>query len=149
MNQNRWCNGNWNIRDCGPEPMITNLEFLSKMNNNYRTAVWTGNHLQVTLMSIPMEGDIGIEMHKNLDQFIFIVEGCALVRMGKSKNVLPYQQKVSHGFAVLIPSGTWHNIINIGDTPLKLYSIYAPPNHPFGTVHETKKQAEEREHPYE
>lgn len=148
MNQNRWCNRKLNIRDYGPEPIIMNLENLAKMNSNFRTTVWTGNNLQVTLMSIPVDGDIGIEMHSNLDQFIFIVEGCALVRMGKCKNALPYQQKINHGFGVLIPSDTWHNIINIGDTPLKLYSIYAPPQHPFGTIHETKEDAEEKEHPY-
>ncbi len=65
--------------------------------------------------------------------------------MGKNKTVLNHQQRVNSNYAVIIPAGTWHNIINIGNTPLKLYSIYAPPQHPFGTVHETKKAAEAAE----
>ncbi|MBE5040142.1 cupin domain-containing protein [Oscillospiraceae bacterium DSM 107454] len=112
------------------------------MNNNYRTALWTGEHLQVTLMSIPVGGDIGLEMHDNLDQFIRIENGYALVQMGKDPDVLNDQQRVNSNYAVLVPAGTWHNIINIGRMPLKLYSIYAPPQHPFGTVHKTKEAAE-------
>lgn len=94
-------------------------------------------------MSIPVCGDIGLEMHSNLDQFICIEDGYALVMIGKSKAVLNYQQRVNSNHAVIIPAGTWHNIINIGKTPLKLYSIYAPPQHPFGTVHKTKEAAED------
>lgn len=133
------------IRDYGSEPLIVDIDCLSKQNPYYRTALWTGNHLQVTLMSIPVHGDIGLEMHSNLDQFIRIEDGCALVMMGKSKTLLHCQQRVNSNYAVIIPAGTWHNIINIGKMPLKLYSIYAPPQHPFGTVHETKEAAEAAE----
>lgn len=148
MNQNRGCNRNLNVRDCGPEPMIANLDSLVKQNSNYRTALWTGENLQVTMMCIPVGGEIGVEIHENLDQFIGIVEGCALVRMGKRKNALTCQRKVNNEFSVLIPSDTWHNIINIGCTPLKLYSIYAPPQHPFGTVQKTKEEAQRDEENY-
>lgn len=142
MNQNRYHNYVPEIKDYGSEPLIVNIDRFAKMNNNYRTVLWTGEHLQVTLMSIPVGGDIGLEMHDHLDQFIRIENGYALVQMGKNKNVLNHQQRVNGDYAVLIPAGTWHNIINIGRIPLKLYSIYAPPQHPFGTVHKTKEAAE-------
>lgn len=139
-NNNNICNPQ--IKDCGPEPMIANIDRLTKMNSNYRTALWTGDHLQVTLMCIPVGGDIGLEMHEDTDQFIRIEDGYALVKMGKCKDDLNCQRRVNGNFAFVIPACTWHNIVNIGRTPLKLYSIYAPPKHPFGTVHRTKEEAE-------
>ena len=142
MNQNRYHNRVPEIKDYGPEPLIVNIDRFAKMNNNYRTALWTGEHLQVTLMSIPVGGDIGLEMHDNLDQFIRIENGYALVQMGKDPDVLNDQQRVNSNYAVLVPAGTWHNIINIGRMPLKLNSIYAPPQPPFGTDHKTKEAAE-------
>ena len=142
MNRNRSGAHNSDIRDYGAEPLIVNIDRFAKQNSNYRTALWTGNHLQVTLMSIPVNGDIGLEMHPNLDQFIRIEDGCAHVMMGKSETHLDYHQKVNSNYAVIVPAGTWHNIINNGNTPLKLYSIYAPPHHPYGTVHKTKAEAE-------
>ena len=130
------------IKDYGPNPLIANIDYLTKMNTNYRTTLWTGKHLQVTLMSIPVGGDIGLEIHHDVDQFIRVEYGYANVMMGESRNDLKYQQRVDSNYAVVIPAGTWHNIRNIGNTPLKLYSIYAPPQHPFGTVHKTKEEAE-------
>ena len=65
--------------------------------------------------------------------------------MGKNKSNLNCQLKVNDNFAAIIPSNTWHNIINTGNKPLKLYSIYAPPHHPFGTIHKTKRDAEKSE----
>ncbi len=145
MNKNRRASFAPEIRDYGAEPLIVNIDRFANINTNYRTALWTGDHLQVTLMSIPVRGDIGLEIHSDLDQFICIENGYALVMMGKSKYDLNYQQKVNSSYAVIVPAGTWHNIINIGKTPLKLYSIYAPPQHTFGTVHKTKKDAESAE----
>lgn len=127
------------VYDYGPDPLIININRFSKLNPNYRTALWTGQHLQVTLMDIKVGGDIGLEMHNNLDQFIRVVSGVGFVKIGECKDRLDIQQKVDGEYAVLIPAGTWHNLINIGNTPLKLYSIYAPPQHPFGTIHETKE----------
>lgn len=115
---------------------------MSKQNPYYRTALWTGDSLQVTLMSIPINGEIGIEMHFAGDQFIKIEDGCALVVMGEDETRLNRRYCVNRGYAVIVPAGTWHNVINTGNTPLKLYSIYAPPEHPFGTVHKTKADAE-------
>lgn len=145
MNRNRYGCHTPDLEDYGAEPFIVNIDCFTKQNPYYRTALWTGNHLQVTLMSIPVHGDIGLEIHTDVDQFIRIEDGCALVMMGKSKTLLTCQQRVNSNYAVIIPAGTWHNIINIGSAPLKLYSIYAPPQHPFGTIHETKKVAENAE----
>ena len=135
-------------KDYGPEPFVVNIEDAARQNNTYRTALWTGSHLQLTLMSLKVGEDIGLETHPNLDQFIRIEEGQGLVKMGDSKNNLDFQRKVYDDFAFIIPAGKWHNLFNTGDKPLKLYSIYAPPQHPHGTVHETKAiaQAAEENH---
>ena len=120
------CRDDGDICDYGPEPLIVNIDRFSKLNSNYRTALWTGRHLQVTLMSIKVGGDIGLEMHPNLDQFIRVESGYGLVKMGDSKDKLNVQKRVDGNYAILIPAGTWHNLINLGNRPLKLYSIYAP-----------------------
>lgn len=129
------------LKDYGPNPFVINIDEATKRNRNYRTTLWTGNHLQLTLMSIPVRGDIGLEVHPAIDQFIRIEDGQGIVRMGSSKNNLNFNRRVADGFAIFIPAGTWHNVINTGNRPLKLYSIYAPPQHPHGTVHETKEIA--------
>lgn len=133
------------IQDYGPEALVVNIHRYANYNPHYRTALWTGRHLQVTLMSIPCGGDIGLEMHSNLDQFIRVDSGYALVKMGSCKDNLNISKRVDGDYAIVIPAGTWHNVINIGNRPLKLYSIYAPPQHPFGTIHETKEIAEKAE----
>lgn len=144
MNRNSYGVYRPELRDYGDEPLIVNIDHLAKLNPNYRTALWTGKDLQVTLMSIPVRGDIGLEIHPDTDQFIRIESGRAQVLMGNSPNNLDYRKRVDSHYAVMVPAGIWHNIINIGNTPLKLYSIYAPPHHPFGTVHRTKEEAERR-----
>ena len=131
------------LKDYGPNPFVVNIEEATKINNYFRIALWTGNHLQLTLMSINAGEDIGLEMHPNLDQFIRIEQGQGLVMMGNTPDRLDYRANVRDDFAFIIPAGKWHNLINTGCVPLKLYSIYAPPQHPFGTVHKTKKDAEE------
>ncbi|MDH6350313.1 MULTISPECIES: cupin domain-containing protein [unclassified Brevibacillus] len=141
----------WNrveLKDYGPHPLAINIDEATKQNNYYRTALWTGKHLQVTLMSIPVGGDIGLEIHPDTDQFFRIEDGHGLVQMGARKDRLDYQARLNDDYAVMVPAGTWHNIINTGNEPLKLYSIYAPPHHPHGTVHRTKAaaMAEERHH---
>jgi len=133
------------IKDYGPEPFVVNIEEATNQNNTYRTALWTGNHLQITLMSIVVGGDIGLEVHPHTDQFIRIEEGQGLVQMGDSEYNLDFQRKVYDDFAFIVPAGKWHNLINTGNKPIKLYSIYAPPQHPHGTVHETKEIAEASE----
>ncbi len=95
--------------------------------------------MQLTLMNIDVNDDIGLEMHPDVDQFLRIEQGQGLVMMGEDKNKLNYRQRVHENYVVFVPAGTWHNLINTGGIPIKLYSIYAPPNHPHGTVHVTKE----------
>ena len=82
--------------------------------------------------------DIGLEIHEDTDQFLRIESGNGIVKMGKNKDKLEYEKKVNDDYAIVIPAGTWHNVYNTGNKLLKLYSIYAPPHHPKGTVHITK-----------
>lgn len=153
---NNWTNnrqhssGHITLKDYGPKPFIINIEEAAKQNRNFRTALWTGKHLQVTLMGINVGESIGLEIHPTLDQFLRIEEGEGLVQMGKRKDRLDFQARVRDDYAIVIPAGTWHNLINTGNKPLKLYSIYAPPQHPHGTVHETKAiaMAAEEHHRY-
>lgn len=136
------------LTDYGSEPFVVNINDATKQNNTYRTALWTGKHLQVTLMSINVGEDIGLEIHPNVDQFLRIEQGQGIVQMGKSKDNLDFKRNAYDDFAIMIPAGTWHNVTNTGNIPLKLYSIYAPPNHPFGTVHVTKTDALAMEESY-
>ena len=129
------------ITDHGAKPFVININQASKRNNTYRTALWTGEHLQVTLMSINVGEDIGLEIHPHVDQFLRIEQGQGIVQMGQRKEDLNFKRNVYDDSAIMIPAGTWHNVTNTGHIPLKLYSIYAPPNHPFGTVHNTKADA--------
>ncbi|MGX6443926.1 cupin domain-containing protein [Neobacillus sp. K501] len=129
------------LKDYGPEPFVVNINEASKQNSTYRTALWTGKHLQVTLMSLNPGEDIGLEIHPHLDQFLRVEQGQGRVQMGKSKDQLNFVKNVHDDSAIMIPAGTWHNVTNTGNIPLKLYSIYAPPQHPFGTVHVTKAEA--------
>jgi len=129
------------IEDHGKEPYVVNIEHVTKQNNTFRTALWTGDHFQVTVMSIPVGSDIGLEVHPNTDQFIRIEEGQGLVQMGKTRDHLDFQAPAYVDYATMIPAGVWHNLTNTGNTPLKVYVIYAPPEHPYGTVHATKADA--------
>ena len=131
--------------DFGPNPFVVDINKATLHNNTFRTALWTGNHLQLTLMSIPVGEDIGLEMHPNVDQFLRIEEGQGLVQMGDSRDRLYIRQPAFEDFAIFIPAGTWHNLTNTGNMPIKLYTIYAPPNHPWGTIHQTKAIAEASE----
>ena len=133
------------FQDQGKKPFIINLEDATKHNNTYRTALWTGEHLQLTLMSIRPGEDIGLEVHPHIDQFIRIEEGQGLAEIGKSPSELSLRQYVGDGTALFIPAGTWHNVTNIGARPMKLYVIYAPPNHPFGTVERMKPDEKRKE----
>ncbi len=126
------------LTDYGAKPFVIDINKATKQNNTYRTSLWTGTHLQVTLMSLNVGEDIGLEIHPDVDQFLRIEQGQGIVQMGKSKDHLDFKRNVYDDSAIVIPAGTWHNLINTGNIPLKLYSIYAPPNHPFGTVHVNK-----------
>jgi len=133
------------ITDFGSNPFIVDINRAAMYNDTFRTALWTGNHLQLTLMNIRAGEDIGLEVHTDDDQLLIIVDGQGLVEMGDTEDNLYFLQLIFDGSAIFIPAGTWHNITNTGNTPIKLYSIYAPPAHPWGTVHETKEIAEAEE----
>lgn len=134
------------VTDYGPNPFVINIDRATMQNTNYRTALWTGDRLQLTLMSIPVGGEIGLEVHPDTDQFLRLEGGNGIVMMGPSQDCLNFQRPVCSGFAVFVPAGTWHNMMNTGNQPLKIYTIYAPPHHPHGTVQVTKAQADREGH---
>ena len=131
------------FKDYGGAPLILNLPVAAERNESFRQALWTGNDLQLTVMSIPVGGEIGAEMHENLDQMLRVESGVALIRIGESESTLRDARRVGVGSVLLIPSGTYHNLLNVGREPLCLSSVYAPPAHPKGTVHKTKEDAKE------
>lgn len=130
------------IKDIGPRPQSFDLETATVENENYRTVAWSGKYLQVTLMSIPVGGDIGLEKHPETDQFIRLDGGRGRAQMGPAKDDLTFDQEVSDGWCVLVPAGSWHNITNIGDEPMRLYTVYAPQHHSPGKVQATKAIAD-------
>ncbi len=128
--------------DNGMKPWVVNLDGLTLENRSFRSTQWTGRSLQMTVMSLKPGEEIGLERHDHGDQFIRVEQGAARVVMGPAKDRLTFDRTVSDGWAILIPGGYWHNVINSGPQPLKVYVIYAPPEHPAGTVHNTAKEAE-------
>lgn len=115
------------------------IEKLAEENDNFRKVLCTGSHSQVVLMSILVGQDIGEEVHPNVDQILFIVEGKAeAILNGESRTV-------DEDSLIFVPAGTTHNIKNVGDEDLKLFTVYSPPEHPEGTVHKTKEEAEKGE----
>lgn len=129
------------IEDIGPRPQTFDLEEATRDNESYRSVAWSGRYLQLTLMSIPPGGDIGLEVHPETDQFIRLDAGRGRVEMGTAKDRLTMKREVSDGWCTLIPAGTWHNITNIGDEPMQVYAIYAPAHHKPGKIHETAADA--------
>jgi mannose-6-phosphate isomerase-like protein (cupin superfamily) len=134
------------LTDEGPHPFVTNIEADTLANENYRTTRWTGSNIQMTLMKIEPGHDIGLEVHEDVDQFLRIEAGRGRVQMGSSQDDLSFVREVEDDWVILVPAGTWHNVTNIGDEPLKVYAIYGPPEHPQGTVHQTKAEADADEH---
>lgn len=115
---------------------VTNIEKDALENEYFRKVLYTSGHLQLVVMSLKPGEDIGEEAHQ-LDQFI-------RVERGAGKSMLDGEERVlEDGSSVVIPAGTRHNIINTSATePLKLYTLYGPPNHKDGTIHKTKAEAE-------
>ncbi len=132
--------------DYGSNPYVTNVEQMAMANGNFRTAIWTGEHGQMTLMCIPPCGDIGLEMHADADQMIRVEHGSGMVSMGRTQCRQDFQESLCRGDVIFVPAGTWHNVMNTGRCPLRLSSVYAPPNHARGTVHRTKAEAEKEEY---
>ncbi len=134
------------LSDEGANPFVVDIETATVANENYRTTLWTGSHLQMTLMHIDPGHDIGLEVHSDGDQFLRVEAGRARVQMGPSRDDLPFDETVEDDWVILVPAGAWHNVTNIGDEPLKVYALYGPPEHPHGTVHKTKAEADADEH---
>jgi mannose-6-phosphate isomerase-like protein (cupin superfamily) len=121
------------------------IEKLTEKNNYFRQVLFTGKHAQLVLMCLQKGEEIGNEVHPNTDQFFRIEEGQAKFVLNGTE-----EHMVGAGDAVVVPAGAYHNVINISKTQqLKLYTLYSPPNHPDGTIHKTKAEAdaaEEAEH---
>lgn len=134
------------LKDFGPEPLVIDIEEYTLTNETFRTAIWTGENFQLTVMSIPVGGEVGLEVHYDVEQFLRVESGEAEVLMGDSEDDLNFVRKAGDDDAIFIPLGKWHNILNKGDNPLKLYSIYAKPEHPRGTVHQDKAASDADHH---
>jgi mannose-6-phosphate isomerase-like protein (cupin superfamily) len=134
------------IVEHGTQPIVFDIEDATSRNENFRTAFWTGSYFQMTLMTLQPGEDIGLELHTGTDQFIRVEEGQGVVYMGDTKDNLDFIRDVKEDYAFFIPAGKWHNLKNTGDKPLKLYSIYAPVEHAFGTVHKTREEGIEHDH---
>lgn len=128
--------------DQGKKPWVIDIEKETLENSNFRTTMWTGSKLQLTVMEIPVGGEIGLEAHAGIDQFLRIEQGVGLCQMGPTEDNLDFSARVSDDDAIFVPADIWHNVTNIGDEPLKLYTIYAGPDHVPGTVHPTAEDAE-------
>ena len=127
------------VVDPGEVPYVFDVEKAALKNTNFRTAAWTADKLQLTLMSIPVRGDVGLEMHPAVNQFFRIEAGTAKVMMG-TKRLLSFVKIAGPDDVIMIPAGTWHNLVNTGSKPLKMYSLYGPQQHPRGTVHRTQAE---------
>jgi mannose-6-phosphate isomerase-like protein (cupin superfamily) len=121
---------------------VGDIEHSTLENETFRTVLFTGAHAQLTVMRLGPGEDIGLERHGDRDQFLRIEQGTARVELGSSEDQVDEAHDVAEDWAVVVPAGTWHNVINTGDGELKLYSLYAPPEHPDGTVHRTKADAD-------
>ncbi|MFT6090946.1 cupin domain-containing protein [Sulfitobacter sp.] len=113
-----------------------NIEKLTEENNNFRQVLYTGQNIQLVLMSLQPGEDIGEEVHEDRDQFFRFEQGTGEVRIDGVAN------QVSADDGVIVPAGALHNVVNTGSTPLQLYTIYGPPEHLDGTIHKSKADAD-------
>lgn len=125
---------------------VGNIEEETLGNTNFRTVLFTGAHTQLTVMSLKPGEEIGLEAHPDIDQFLRVEEGKARVELGPDKDTVSEKHELEDDWVVIIPAGAWHNVFNIGEGDLKLYSLYSPAEHPAGTVHVTKAEADAAEH---
>ena len=125
---------------------VDDIERVTLANSNFRAVVHTGEHAQLTVMRLGPDEEIGWESHPHLDQFLRIEQGEARLDLGKTGDSVDEQHALSDDWAIIVPAGVWHNVINTGHEDVKLYSIYAPPEHPDGTIHRTKADSDADEH---
>src|SRR5918993_3663494 len=124
---------------------IADIEAATLANTDFRRVLFTRSHLQLTVMSIPVGESVGWEMHDHLDQFLRVEAGRGTLKLGRAEDDVAETYPVEDDWAMIIPAGTWHDVVNDSDAPLQLYSLYAPPEHPDGTVHVTKADAQAAE----
>lgn len=118
-------------------PFVSSLEKVTLENTHFRHVLYTGKHEQLVLMTLPPGEDIGREIHADVDQFFRVEEGIARFVFGPGE-----EHVVRAGDAVVVPAGTFHNVVNASPTKLlRLYTIYSPPQHPDGTIQHTKAEA--------
>lgn len=110
-----------------PQPFFVNVPSAAQDNCLLRTALWTGSCLQMSLMHIPPRGELSSEILSETDQLLRVEMGCALVRLGAARDCLNRHLRLCEDDAVFIPCGTWHHVINVGNSSLKLSSMCAPP----------------------
>ena len=115
---------------------VANIEQLTESNSDFRRVLYTGKNLQLVLMAIEPGEEIGEEIHEDRDQFFRVETGSGEVLIDGTRS------KIAPDDGIIVPAGARHNIINTGDTPLRLYTLYAPPEHREGTVHADKAQAD-------
>jgi mannose-6-phosphate isomerase-like protein (cupin superfamily) len=124
---------------------IDDIERVTLANDTFRTVVYTGEHTQLTVMRLGPGEDIGWEAHPHLDQLLRIEQGRGRAQLGRTEDSVDETHDVEDDWAIVVPAGVWHNVVNTGEGELKLYSLYSPPEHPDGTVHRTKADAEAAE----
>ena len=122
--------------------MTINIEDATKENENFRSILWTGQNLQVSLMAIQPGEDIGLEVHPDHDQFFRLEKGKGVFECGPSKDEITSSTPIEGDWAVMVHKGTWHNIRNTGEKVMKLYTIYGPAHHAPGTIHVTREEDE-------
>jgi mannose-6-phosphate isomerase-like protein (cupin superfamily) len=122
------------------------IEALTLENTTFRTVLYTGAHAQLTVMSVEPGGDVGWERHANLDQFLRVEQGTARLELGSTEDAVEERHEIGPDWAMVIPAGAWHNLVNTGTDALKLYSLYSPPAHAPGTVHVTRADDQEHDH---
>jgi len=116
---------------------LQNIEEITLKNEYFRQVLYTGRHAQLAIMSLQPNEEIGMEIHEIVDQFLRVEAGEGKVFMNGEENL------IKNGDAFMVPAGTKHNVINTSsENPLKLYTVYSPPHHKDGTIHNTKQQAE-------
>jgi mannose-6-phosphate isomerase-like protein (cupin superfamily) len=120
---------------------VGDIKDATKENSTFRTELFTGEHMQLTVMSLAPGEDIGREAHSDRDQFLRLEKGKARVEFGRNEGTIDETHDVEDDWAVVVPAGVWHNVVNTGEQDVKLYSLYSPPEHPAGTVHRTKADA--------
>ena len=124
----------------GSIPHVTDLRQETLNNTLFYTTRWTSKNMQFALMSVPVNTETGLDVHYNSDQFFYIEKGDALVYMGSCYDCLNIQTRVYEGYAIVVPAGTWHNVVNISGSDLKMFSIFAPALHSYNTVFRTTQE---------